>query len=117
MRLTLLLSCLLFVSCGSNPRVVATWVANAAADRLPRPVRVVKVWDALSDGYRPEGGVAISHYIEVDVETPAGGKEAQTWPYDEWAVGLKPPSVGSRLVVSPADWVRGEGHGRSRIRP
>jgi len=117
MRLTLLLSCLLLVSCGSNPRVEATPVATAAADRLPRPVRVVKVWDALSDGYRPEGGVAISHYIEVDVEGRDGGVTPGTWPYDEWAVGLKPPSVGSRLVVSPADWVRGEGHGRSRIKP
>lgn len=103
--LPLALPVLLLLTACSSARVPPISRGEAQRDHIPREVRVVKVWDQVSN--RLDGPVdpQISYYIEVDVlDGPEAGKP-MTLPYDRWNTGKEPPSKGDRLMMSPADWV------------
>jgi hypothetical protein len=97
------------VAAGCHPRLRSPALPYevAARDRQARTITVQHVWDALRD--RPDGTYPrgnITHWIELDVTGPDGAEpEAQTWPYDQDSLGLRPPPSGTTLVVAPAEWL------------
>lgn len=100
----MLLGLILLAGCNSS-RVPPIGRGEALRDRIPREVRVVKVWDQVDDRLDGPTDPQISHYIEVDVlDGPEVGKP-MTLPYDRWNTGKEPPSRGDRLVMAPSDWV------------
>ncbi len=98
----------------NDARVPPTARAAALHDRTVREVRVVKVWDQVSDRLDADGDPHVSHYIEVDVVSgPDAGKQF-TLPFDTWNVGKPPPAVGAVLVMAPADWVQRDPRSQGR---
>ena len=102
--LSLLMAVLLLAACG-GARVPPTARSQAMLDREPREVKVVKVWDQISDRLEESADPHISHFIEVDVVSGPGAGKPMTLPYDQWNTGRVPPSAGDRLMMAPSDWV------------
>jgi hypothetical protein len=97
---------LLLAGCGNTPREPPTPRAVALNDHTPREMRVVKVWDMVEDAMDANRDENVSHLIEVDVLSGPDQGKHMTLPFDEWNVGHRPPAVGDRVVLAPADWVR-----------
>ncbi len=101
-----LLAALILTACGPAPRVKPTTWEAAGADRTVRELLVVKVWDMVNEPLGDHRNMYVSHYVEVDVlNGPDKGRQL-TLPYDSFRHGNKPPpSPGSKVVVSPSEWV------------
>lgn len=100
-------------ACG-GPRVAPTRRSDALADARPREMRVIKVWDQLTDGTDESRDENVSHVIEVEVLSGEEQGKVMALPYDEWNVGRRPPAAGERVMSSPADWVRRNPDSRGR---
>jgi hypothetical protein len=87
---------------------------QAAARTEVMELKVVKVWDVVSDALNHDREPGISHYIEVDVLSGSAAGTPLTLPFDEWNVGGRPPAEGTTVVVAPADWVRRAKDSRGR---
>ncbi len=105
MRRLLLLPVLLLAACGQHPRVDPFPRMAALRDREPREVKVVRVWDQVSDRIEEGADPHVSHWIEVDVLAGPGAGSPMTLPYDQWNTGKAPPAEGDRLMMCPAEWV------------
>ncbi|MBA2480401.1 MAG: hypothetical protein H0V44_07045 [Planctomycetes bacterium] len=96
---------LLLAACG-GPRVKPISRSAALSDPQPREMRVVKVWDQVTEGMDLDRDENISHLIEVEITDGPEKGTVMTLPYDEWNVGQRPPRAGDRVVLAPADWVK-----------
>ncbi len=77
----------------------------AMADKKPRQMKVLKVWNLVDDHVRPkDGNGSISHMVEVEFLTGDKSGTTATLPYDEWMAGTAPPSEGDTVTASPHDW-------------
>jgi len=103
----LLLTILLLPGCGGQ-RDTATIVSRtqALADVVPKEMLVTHVYDSVTDIVNPDHDENISAMIEVSILSGDDQGKDFVYPFDEWNVGHKPPQVGERVVLAPADWVR-----------
>lgn len=96
----------LSTGCG-GPRSPEVSRQQALSWHDPLEFRVLYVYDGMRHSRDPH----VSHLVEVEVlrgdsQRIANG-ERMTLPYDEWQVGEEPPKVGTVLMTTPAQWVRG----------
>jgi hypothetical protein len=110
--LTLLTLLVLLAAC-NDPRVPPISRSDALRDTTVRQVRVVKVWDQVSDRMEADGDPHISHYIEVDVVGGQDDGKKLTLPFDAWNAGIQPPEVGTVLTMCAADWVKPNPKGKT----
>lgn len=98
----LFLSLCLLSACG-GPREPVLTKDQAMAERRVLDLRVVAIHDAM-DVMGPTQG---SHLIEVEVldGAPEYVGKIITLPFDEWAVGRAPPTVGAQLRLAPRTWL------------
>lgn len=97
---------LLLTGCGTQTRTQPLTRSQASARTDVLEMKIVKVWDVVSDALDHDREPGISHCIEVDVMSGSGAGKQLALPYDEWNVGKPPPAVDSTVVAAPADWVR-----------
>lgn len=97
---------LALAGCGNQSRTPPLTRAQAAARTEVLEMKIVKVWDVVSDALDHDREPGISHCVEVDVISGSSAGKQLTLPYDEWNVGKPPPAVDSTVVAAPADWVR-----------
>ena len=108
-----LLAALVLLTACNNPRVPPIPRSEALRDTTVRQVRVVKVWDQVSDRMEADGDPHISHYIEVDVVGGQDDGKKLTLPFDAWNAGTPPPAVGTVITMAAADWVRPNAKGKT----
>ncbi len=111
MSIKMLLNCALamvlvvLTSCNDGPRTEITH-RRALIWETVYEAEIIKVWDTmhLNRAVDPH----VSHYIEVLILTEGDDLTGQQigFPYDEWSVGKKPPSVGEVVLFTPASWVQ-----------
>ena len=102
-----LLLVLVLPGCGGQ-RDNATIVTRteALADAVPKEMLVTHVYDSVTDIVNPDHDENISAMIEVTILSGDDQGKDFVYPFDEWNVGRKPPQVGERVVLAPADWVK-----------
>ncbi len=103
---SVLLVAVVLTGCGPEPRVKPTTWETAGADRTVRELLVVKVWDMVNEPLGDHRNMYVSHYVEVDVLSGPDKGRQLTLPYDSFRHSNKPPpEAGTKVVVSPSDWV------------
>jgi hypothetical protein len=106
MRPLLLLPLLLLAGCDPHPRVAPTSPAAAMADRRPRHLVVLRVWDQNEQRLVKRADALVTHYIECEVvERTSEDPEYVCLPFDEVGTGRAPPEPGRIIVAAPADWL------------
>ena len=105
--LSALALCLSLAGCGLQARTPPLSSSQALGRTEVLEMRVVKVWDTVTDALDHDRDPSVSHIIEVDVLSPPAfaGKQFAL-PFDKWNVGGAPPVEGVTVIAAPADWVK-----------
>lgn len=104
--LSALTLCLCLAGCGLQARTPPLSSSQALGRTEVLEMRVVKVWDTVTDALDHDRDPSVSHIIEVDVLSGSSAGKQLALPYDKWNVGRPPPEEGSIVVAAPADWVK-----------
>lgn len=100
------------VGCGQEFRTPALNRQQALSQTEVLEMKVVKVWNVVTDALDHDREPGIGYYVEVDVLSGSNAGAKLTLPYDDWNVGKPPPAVGTRVIAAPADWVKRGRHSK-----
>ncbi len=105
---------LCLAGCGNAARTPPLNRGQALAQTEVLELKVIKVWNVVTDALDHDREPGISHYVEVDVLSGSSAGKQLTLPFDEWNVGKHPPAVGTTIVAAPSDWVKRAKDSRGR---
>ncbi len=97
---------LCLAGCGNQARTPPLTQAQALSRTEVLQMKIVKVWNVVTDALDHDRDPSIRYLIEVDVLSGSTAGQQLTLPYDDWNVGAPPPAEGSTVVAAPADWVK-----------
>jgi hypothetical protein len=92
--------------CGNAARTTPLTKDQALSRTEVLEMKVVKVWDVVTDALDHDRDPSVSHVIEVDVLSGTLAGKQLALPFDKWNVGGAPPAEGTTVVAAPADWVK-----------
>ena len=98
---------LCLAGCGNTARTTPLTKEQALSRSEVMEMKVIKVWDVVTDALDHDRDPSVSHIIEVDVlSPPAVAGQQLALPFDKWNVGGAPPAAGTTVIAAPADWVK-----------
>ena len=97
---------LLLAGCGNTARTPPLTKEQALSRTEVLEMRVVKVWDVVTDALDHDRDPAVTHIIEVDVLSGSQAGTPLALPFDTWNVGGPPPVAGTTVIAAPADWIK-----------
>lgn len=97
---------LCLTGCGNAARTTPLSKEQAISRTEVLEMKVVKVWDVVTDALDHDRDPSVSHIIEVDVLSGSMAGKPLALPFDKWNVGGAPPVEGTTVVAAPADWVK-----------
>lgn len=92
--------------CGNTARTTPLTKEQALSRTEVLEMKVVKVWDVVTDALDHDRDPQVTHIIEVDVLSGSLAGKPLALPFDTWNVNRDPPVEGTTVVAAPADWIK-----------